>query len=181
MSTAVADRSAPVVKRGWWGRNWKWAAPLALLVLVVGGGLIVAWPIIAPRFHERYQLSLSEIQKSPAVVEKLGEPVVASRPFPGGSITKDGDRGEASFNFDVEGPKGKASVSSKSRFMLGQWGFTQLELTFADNQRIDLANAIQAREGDDTPKFNPNEKAPEVAEPDLPKNIEFKLPPTDEK
>ncbi len=176
MSTA-AEPSAPAVRRTWWGRNWKWAAPLLILLAVVIGGLIYAWPLISPRFHPRYAASLAEVRKHPVVIEKLGNPIETVRPFPAGSILMEGDRGEANFNFDVSGPKGTAAVSSKSRFMQGQWGFTQLELTLANGERIDISRSIQDREGDDTPKFDPNVKLPEVKPPDLPKDISIDLPP----
>jgi hypothetical protein len=171
MSTVVQP-SAPAAQRGWYRRNWKWATPLLVLLAIVGGGLVYAWPLIRPWFHEQYAASLAEIRKSPAVIEKLGEPISTVRPFPAGSITVTGDRGDANFNFDVKGPKGTAQVSSKSRLMQGQWGFSQLELTFEDNQRIDLAKAILDREGDDTPKFDPNAKQPEMQKPNLPRDID---------
>lgn len=176
MST-VAQQTVPAARRSWWGRNWKWAAPLLVLLAIVIGGLVYVWPLIWPRFHPLYALSLEEIRKNPTVNEKLGEPISPVRPFPHGSITTEGDRGEASFNFEVSGPKGTATVSSKSRLLQGEWGFTQLELTFADNERVDIAKTIQQRAGDDTPIFDPNAPQPEVKLPDLPKDISIDLPP----
>src|SRR5690606_32957128 len=95
---------------------------------------------------------------------------------PGGSITVVGDRGNADFHFEVEGPKGTASVASRSRLFEDRWDFTQLEITFADNERIDLSRRMAGAD-DGTPKFDPMAEMPEVQMPDLPRNIEFDLPP----
>ncbi|MCC7085523.1 MAG: hypothetical protein IT427_11000 [Pirellulales bacterium] len=173
MPTATVEPAAPAVCHCWYRRNWKWVAPLLVLLVIIGVGLVLAWPILQPWFHERYAASLKEIRESPQVIEKLGEPIEPTRILPGGSITMQGDRGEASFNFDVKGPKGTAKVSSRSRYMDGRWDFNQLELTFDDNSRLDLTKAIFAREGDDTPKFDPYAKQPEMPKPNLPRNIEI--------
>jgi hypothetical protein len=171
MSTAVAEPAAPVARRGWYRRNWKWATPLIVLLVVVGGGLIFAWPLLKPWMHEQYGVSLKEIKKHPKAIEKLGEPIETARLLPGGSITMEGDRGEASFNYDVKGPKGAAKVASRSRYMNGRWDITQLELVFDDDSKLDIGRELLAREGDDTPKFDPNAKQPEMAKPNLPMDI----------
>lgn len=171
MSTAVAEASAPVARRGWYRRNWKWFTPLVVLLVVVGGGVASSWDLIWPRFHPLYHLSLEKVSENPKVIEKLGEPIKPVRFFAHGSVNSSGDRGDASFIFDVAGPKGTAAVSSKLRQLNGDWGFSQLELTFADNERIDIAQSIDAGGADDTPKFNPFATPEPMNPPDLPRNI----------
>src|SRR5690606_35833891 len=102
--------SSPV-RRGWFRRNWKWVTPLLLLLLIIGGGIASSWELIWPRFHPLYRLSLEKISESPAAIEKLGEPIEPVRMFPHGTVNVEGDRGDASFTFDVQGPKGTAAVS----------------------------------------------------------------------
>jgi hypothetical protein len=168
------NSATPAASKSWIARH-KFLTFLGLLLIVI---LVVfyflGWPLVKLRFHSQYVMALNEIRSNPAVVERLGQPIETVRPFPGGSVTVDGDRGEAMFYFDVAGPKGTANVSVKSRLLQSQWGFTQLELEFPDKQRLDLAQNAKQHSGDDTPKFDPNAKQPEVKAPDLP--VDIKLP-----
>ena len=85
MNTATSQVPQPT-KRTWWSRNWKWATPPLLFVILVVAGLVWAWPILALRLHSQYSAALNEIRNSPAVAEKLGQPIDPVRVFPGGSI-----------------------------------------------------------------------------------------------
>lgn len=180
MSTATIEPAAPVALRGWYRRNWKWATPLLVVLVVVGGGLIYFWPIITPRFHPQYAASLEEIRKNPKAIELLGEPIEPVRLFPAGIISNDSG-GQATFYFDVSGPKlapnEPASVTSKSRMHKGAWSLTTLELKLKlDQPSIDLMKTSQRPVDDDTPPFDPYAKQPDVPKPNLPTDINVEVP-----
>lgn len=178
MSTVVRkntmESSEATVRKSWFSRHKILSCSILVVLAVVVGGTILAWPILKLRFHSQYVTALNEICKDPTVIERLGQPVGTVRIFPGGNVFTEGDGGTASFNFDVQGPKGIASVDVKSRLLQGVWGFTKIEVAFPDKQRIDLASKFQ--QGDDTPKFDPNATQQAVREPNLPINIEVNIP-----
>jgi len=144
----------------------------AFVVVVLIGFYFLGWPLVKWRFHALFVSSLDEIQHNPAAVARLGEPItVPLLPLPSGRVYTEGDRGEARFDFQVVGPKEKAQAVSAMRMVNSQWGFTQLELEFPDSTRLDLTQTVQQSRGDDTPKFDPNAKQPEVKAPNLPVDI----------
>jgi Cytochrome oxidase complex assembly protein 1 len=180
MSTVVEKEaftdSGAHCQKSWVGRHKVLSGAIIVVLAVVIGGTIVAWPILKLRFHSQYITALNEIRKDPTVIEKLGEPIETVRIFPGGRVESTGNGEQASFFFDVAGPKGSASVNVISRMVDGTWGFTKVELTFEDQKRIDLAQKLQQAAGDDTPRFDPNAAQQAVKQPDLPSNIEINIP-----
>jgi hypothetical protein len=165
--------SAPAPNRSWVGRHKILTFLGVLLVIVLVGFYFLGWPLMKWRFHSQFFASLDEIRKNPAAIERLGEPIsIPFLPFPSGRVFTEGDRGDARFDFSVEGPKGKAQAVSSMRKVNGQWGFTQLELEFPDKQKLNLTSTMKA--ADDTPKFDPNAKPADVKAPDLP--VDIKLP-----
>jgi hypothetical protein len=175
MSTVqnTAPQSQPATATRPWIARHKILTFVALLfVAALTAFYILGWPLVKWRFHALFVSSLDEIRHSQAAVARLGEPIeVPMLPLPAGRVYSEGDRGDARFDFQVVGPKDKAQAVSVMRMVNGQWGFTQLELEFPDKQQLDLAQAIQQRGGDDTPKFNPNAKQPDAKEPNLPVDI----------
>ncbi|HZZ28800.1 MAG TPA: cytochrome c oxidase assembly factor Coa1 family protein [Pirellulales bacterium] len=174
MSTVqnTAPQSATPASKPWVARHKLLTIFGLLIVAAVVAFYFLGWPLMKWRFHALFVSSLDEIRKSPVAVQRLGEPIsVPVLPFPSGYVSQEGDRGEAKFFFSVVGSKDKAQASSLLRMVNGQWGFTQLVLEFPDKQKLDLATAIQERAGNDTPKFDPNAKPPDVKAPNLPVDI----------
>jgi Cytochrome oxidase complex assembly protein 1 len=177
----AASQSAPHSNRSWIGRHKFLAFLIVLLVVVLVGGYVLAWPLMKLRFHSQYQAAVDAIRHSPKVAERIGQPIDPVRLFPGGGVHTEGDRGEAFFYFDVAGPKGTAKVSAKSRLLQGQWSFSQLDLEFPDKQHLDIAQETNSG-SDDTPKFDPNAKQSDAKEPDMPVDIALPdLPPEPKK
>jgi hypothetical protein len=146
-----------------------------LLVAAIVAGYIFAWPLLKWRFHVLLATSLAEIQHSPAAVEKLGQPIsIPLWPWPAGRVNSDGQKGNARFDFTVAGPKSKASAVSQLRQLDGKWDFTELKITCDDKTRIDVAETIEARDGNDTPKFDPNATQSEVKAPNM--SVDITLP-----
>jgi Cytochrome oxidase complex assembly protein 1 len=173
-NTALPARGA-VDRKSWIARHKFLTAFMVLLLAIVVGGTIFAWPLIKLRFHPQYAVALDEIRGSKAVIDRLGEPINPVRPFPGGTAFDDGNKAEARFVFSVEGPKGTAEVFADAKKLQGKWGFTQLKLTTPDKHEINLAAEIQNRDGNELPKFDPNAKPVEVKQPDLPLNIDVQV------
>jgi hypothetical protein len=169
------NSATPAASKSWIARH-KFLTFLGLLLIVILVGFyFLGWPLMKWRFHALFISSLNEIQRNPEAKERLGEPIsVPMLPLPSGRVYSDGDRGDARFDFLVVGSKDKAQAVSIMRKVNGQWGFVQLEMEFPDKRRIDLTQSVQQHIGDDTPKFDPNAKQPEVKAPDLP--VDIKLP-----
>ena len=134
--------------------RWKLLVPLVLLVVIAGGGLYIYQELIgSQRSSEPYQMALEQAKKDAQVVERLGEPINDTWRV-GGEVFVEGDRGEANLNFELVGPKGKASARTQARRIEGKWGLTTLEVTFDDGQRISVETA--AHEGmEDAPAWPP--------------------------
>jgi len=174
MSTANQAGNAPAqAPQGSWIGRHKFLTFLVLFIVIAFvGGVVAGWPYLKPRFHSQYSAALDEIRQSPEAKERLGEPIQPTRFLPSGDITDN----TAKLTFEVTGPKDTAAVNAFSRLIDGQWGFAVLELQFKNGQRISLAHA------DDTPKFDPNAKQPEVKAPDMPVDIQLpEMPPMPKK
>jgi len=180
---APSQPSASVPQRSWIARHKILTTLGVLLVAAIVAGYIFAWPLLKWRFHALLATSLAEIQHSPAAVEKLGEPIsIPLQPWPSGRVNSDGKKGEARFDFVVEGSKlsddkksnRRADAVAQLRMTDGQWGYTELKLTCEDKTPIDLLPAVQARNGNDTPKFDPNATQSEVKAPNM--SIDIAIP-----
>jgi hypothetical protein len=178
---APSQPAAIAQRRSWIARHKILTTLGVLVVAALVAGYIFAWPLLKWRFHALLATSLAEIQHSPAVVEKLGEPIsIPLQPWPSGRVHSDGQKGDARFDFVVTGPKGRADAVAQLRMTEGQWGYTELKLTCDDvagrpKTSIDLLPAVQARGGNDVPKFDPNSKQPDVKMPDMPLNIDINI------
>ncbi len=174
MSTVqIVPMSAARPRKPWFARHKIFSGMGLLLLALIVGGAIWAWPLWRFYFHGQYKAALAYIRTSPQVVERLGEPIRAVRVFPSGRF--DGDT--LGLRFAVQGPKAQAEIDSISRLFDGQWDFQTLDVRFPDKSTLKLADDIHHRQGEDTPAFDPNAKAPTVKQPDLPINIDVKLPP----
>jgi hypothetical protein len=143
---AAGDRP----RRGWLARNWIWFVPTMLLGLVVlcGGCCVGIFGAVfgVLKSSEPYQMAFQRVQNDPQVTGQLGEPIEQSGWFPSGQISVRNDRGDARFDFDVAGPKGKAHVHAEARRTASRWGLTRLEVTPESGQRIVLD--VSADRGD---------------------------------
>ncbi len=162
--------------RGWFKRNWKWFVPALILgPLLIGAAGIGGFVLLRANGYkssEPYQMALSEVRQSTEVADRLGAPV-ADGWNPSGNLPTDSKTGMARFNFSIYGPTGKADVSTAARLVEGEWGVTQLEVTFADGTRQSLMEGIRKKQAGDMPRFDPNAKPPATGDAILPP------PPTD--
>ncbi len=121
----IQPHQTATVQRGWFSRNLWWMLPAALLVLPCGcfGG-IFWWVIGSLKSSEPYQMALERVRTNPQVIEQLGKPVEESSWMPTGNfsyhINNGLASGEATFNFNVMGPKGTANVHAQALWCGGE-------------------------------------------------------------
>jgi len=146
---------------GWWARNWKWFVPALFLgcFLALCGccsGMFLFF-FSSIESSEPYKLALERVKADTVVVERLGEPIEGIRwPLPSGNVYIEDGRGEANIEFNIEGPKGQAHVSTQARCVAGAWALVDVAVTFEDGERsflkIDLAGQDSLGEA---PKWEP--------------------------
>lgn len=146
-------------QRGWFARNWLWFIPLVIVlpILICAGCCtgVLAVVGIGMKSSEPYAQALAAVQEDPQVREAIGEPIEDATWFPTGEINFVNDQGEARFDFDVKGPKGRAHVRTESRMIDGVWSMVELIVTIdATGERIGL-DAPEAEGVDDAPLWEP--------------------------
>src|SRR5215475_2506898 len=107
MSTAnqAGNTPAQAPSGSWVGRHKFLTFLGVLLVVVLVGFYFLGWPLVKWRFHAQFVASADEIKRSRAAIERLGEPIsIPLLPLPSGRVFTEGDRGDARFDFLVEGP-----------------------------------------------------------------------------
>ena len=127
---------------GWWARNWKWAVPSGVLVLVAGFvcfcALIVMLIFGVIKNSEVYQTAVSETQAEPAVIGALGVPIEAGL-FVTGNIQINGSTGTADLAIPVSGPDGNATIYVIAEKWAGEWQYSTLKVRVRDTgETIDL-------------------------------------------
>lgn len=132
----------------WWSRNWKWAAPVGCLVLLlppllltgfVGGILAIVFGSM--KSSDVYQQAFQLARSHPAVVEALGEPVEDGL-LMGGQISVNGPSGSADISIPIHGPKGKGTLYAVATKSAGRWEYRTLEVAVEGREgRIDLLDA----------------------------------------
>jgi len=165
----------------WFRRNWK-----RLLLVIVGvpalaaaiaGGYLYAQGqklIQSPA----YQTVLTAVQKSALVQDKIGQPINNASWLPIGELSDS----KARFDFEVEGPKGKALIQTQLGKENDQWGPSALGFKLPDELRYtSLMKEYNFNNPSDLPKFDPNAKPLDkpvinLPPPDEELNIEIDVP-----
>lgn len=117
----------------------KWAIwGLAAIVLTVLFGVMLAATITTAFKHSAaYELTVKELNASPAAIRILGQPI--STGFPMGSIEVNGAEGRATLSFSVAGPNGHGTVYVLARKEFGQWQIKRAVLEDATtHKRVEL-------------------------------------------
>jgi hypothetical protein len=115
---------------GHWKRNLLILVGLAILLVGVIMGIIGNSDVS--------KLAFATAQVSPAVKERLGEPVKRGF-FTSGSIEISGPTGKADIAIPISGPRGKATIYAIARKSAGLWKFETLQVSFGDDiVRADL-------------------------------------------
>ena len=132
-------------RRGWWSRNWKWAAPVGCLlpVLICGGfvTVIVTFVFGMIKSSEPYQHALTQARANQAVVAALGTPI-EPKFLVAGSINLNDSSGDANLTIPVTGAKGSGTIYVIGTRSDGVWSYSRL--LFIDDsskQETDLSKS----------------------------------------
>lgn len=113
----------------WWGRNWKWFVPTAvvagILLLAAGAAAMVFVIFSLIKSSGAYAQGLERVQQSPEVQQYLGTPVTDGW-YVSGNVQVNGPSGWANLAFPISGPNGKGSVFLEAEKAQGTWNFTYL-------------------------------------------------------
>ena len=128
-------------RRGWWTRNWKWAAPsgcLLVLLLAFGGCVaFVAGIFGMMKNTAAYTQAMDRLQSSPEAIAALGEQITAGWMI-SGNDHETGSTGEANYAIPVTGPRGGGTLYIEARKSAGRWTFRVLTLAPDTGAEIDL-------------------------------------------
>ena len=157
----VAAPSAPQA-RSRWRRVWITLGVLALLmvVLVLLGAGIAYFYVQTQKACPSFRMSLEMAQRDPQVIRALGEPIEYVSAYdsllpPSGEESVAGDRGDATWDFNIKGPKGQAHVRSQGRCIGGLWSLTVLDVTPEGRSVIKPNLDVNAGGADEAPKWPP--------------------------
>jgi len=136
------------------------AAGLLLLLILVGvlGAIVLYRVHVSPiKSSEPYRMALELVQKNPKVIGLLGEPIEeVFWPPPSRVENLDGDRGDATLNFEVAGPKGRAAVQTQARMIHAKWGLSRLHVTPVSQPGEGITVDTSETSGlDEAPPFKP--------------------------
>ncbi len=146
-------------QRGWFARNWLWFIPVVVIlpIIICAGCCTGIFTVVigTMKASDPYVQALAAVQEDPRVQEAIGTPIKDVTWFPIGEVNFDNNQGDARFDFDVEGPKGRAHVRTESRMVNGAWSIVELIVTVeATNERI-VFDPPQAEGVEDAPAWNP--------------------------
>lgn len=140
MSTQAA---VPAPQPGWWSRNWKWFVPTGCLTLILLFRLFIAgiFALVmdSMKSSDAYKQAVAKARANPAVVEKLGTPIVEGY-FVTGSFNVHNDTGDADFEIPISGPQGQ-SLDPRGGPQVGR----EVGVHAADGRRRRPAGARPAR------------------------------------
>jgi hypothetical protein len=131
---------------------------VVLLLLAMLSALLWIGYIQVKKSAPSYHLSLETVQKDPQVGQALGEPIDDASPLllpPSGDENVEAERGDASWWFDVKGPKGRARVYAHANRLGGRWSLSVLEVTTDKGQKIKPDLDSDKGGPDDAPKWPP--------------------------
>ncbi|QDT16300.1 cytochrome c oxidase assembly factor Coa1 family protein [Alienimonas californiensis] len=136
---AVASRPQ---QRGWWSRNWLWAAPVGCLTpLVLCGGClfaVVGGAFGALKSSPPYAESLAAAQADADVQEALGAPIEPAF-LVQGSFNNTNGNSDADLTYEISGPNGSGTVHVVGTAAPGgDWEYSEMSVQIPGEPAIDL-------------------------------------------
>ena len=132
----------PPENKGWFGRNWKWFIPVGclsiVLIAVAFVGAVAYFIIGSVKSSDLYQQAMIKARSNAAVVRELGEPIETGW-LVSGSITVNGNSGNADLKIPISGPKKSGALYALATKTQGRWDFSALEVEIeGESKRINL-------------------------------------------
>lgn len=121
-------------------RKWNIAGWLVFFAMFIVAGLAfigLFFFIVGMTRGDAYQMAWERVRSEPQVVALVGEPMESSF-FVGGKYNEDPEKGTATQNFTITGPKGEATVSFEAEKTKGEWKLYKLEVEAADGTRVQI-------------------------------------------
>jgi hypothetical protein len=129
------------VKKGWFGRNWKWVVPIGCFgmigAFVAAIGLIMYLALGMIKSDEVYKQALDKAKSDEEVVSFIGQPI-SDGFMPKGSINTTTNGGSADLQIPISGPKGSGTIFVEAQKANGEWEFKSLLV------------AVEGKDGDKT-------------------------------
>jgi len=127
-------------RKGWFGRNWKWAVPtggclLIIILLVVFAGSLFFGITSMMTDSQAYKDSMEAAQNNEALIELIGEPIEANG-YNGGSIKYNNGISSAELNIPIKGPKGEANIFVVGESVNDNWTYQTMEVHLEGSREI---------------------------------------------
>jgi hypothetical protein len=131
----------PPKSKSWLARNWKLLLGLVIGLMVLGIAAvlsIVAFVMSLLKGSDVAKDALAKAQSNPAVVQRLGTPIVQGW-LASGSINLNNGSGDANLALPISGPKGKGTLHVIAHKTAGKWIYTLMQVNVEGSaENIDL-------------------------------------------
>jgi hypothetical protein len=137
----MEDSNELIVRKNWWGRNWKWFVPTGCLSLLILFGIFIVGIFFSVtsmmKDSDAYKGAMTIVQHDKLVNDKLGNNIEADG-MTSGNISMNNDIGNCDLQIPIKGSKGKGTlfVVAKKR---GKWKYSEMSVHVeATGEEIDL-------------------------------------------
>lgn len=130
------DRPVPV-RRGWFGRNWKWLVPLGCLTPILACAGLFIGIMSMMKSSTTYADAVERAKANDEVKAALGEPIKTGF-WVSGSVEVTGASGKSDLAIPISGPKDSGTLYAAATKKAGQWEYSTLELATNSGTRINL-------------------------------------------
>ncbi len=159
-------------QRGWWSRNWKWAAPVGCLGLIGSCGCLtvalIALGFASAKNSTPYEQALSIARSDSEVQATLGPPIESSWSMQSSVHLGDG-QSTAEFSVPLHGTKKDGVLHIQATKSGKEWEYQVLQVEVPGQEPIDLTDKVNGgtrRElAPPTPDEPPSKKDDEEAPP----------------
>lgn len=127
-------------RKGWFGRNWKWAVPtggcLLIIVLIVAfAGTLFVGITSMMSDSQAYVDAMERVKTHPDVIEQLGEPIETNG-MSGGSINYSNGYGKAELTIPIKGPNGEAIIRVEGEGKDTNWQYETMDVYIEESDLI---------------------------------------------